>query len=172
VLEIPLNLSPAALEFVKMLEERMLRGLASHLSQSWALNEFGMAKDQFIRFEAMVLHIWSESGTTVENFNARRDLHRARYTDIYVRALDEGRLAIAIKALDSIARMDGFDVPQQLNVNVGAGSITNVTRDTVVKLWDKMKSLAEAKKLQLDHGSNGSNGHSVLVNEEEEDHGD
>lgn len=166
ILAVPvLKLSPTMLVVLKELEQRMLKGYASHVNSEWMENEYKIEKDQFRKFEALVLHIWSESGVRVENFVEQRDKHRARYTDIYVKALESGKLATALRALDAISRMDGFDAPQQVNVNLNGRMITSEARTNVVSLLDKMKELAQksvTSPAPSNGHSNGKNGKHVI----------
>src|SRR5579885_539875 len=116
ILAVPIQLTPTVREFVLELEQKMLKGSSSQVCASWAKEHYGLNEEEFKKMEALVLHIWSEGGVRVENFIEKRDKHRARYTDLYVKALESGKLGVALRALDAMSRMDGFDAPQQINI--------------------------------------------------------
>lgn len=125
-----------------MLEDRMKRGMSSIYNQHWAEEELGIDAPTFKKFEALILHVWTEGRVTLESLNARRDLHRTRLTELYLKTLDKDDFKTALKALDSLARFDGLDQPGQLNITLNKGQITNEARSNVMTLLEKMKAMA------------------------------
>jgi hypothetical protein len=160
-----INLSPAAIAVLKLLEEKMLKGEASWLCMKWMEDELGINKEQGKRLEALILFIWAESGTNIDNFVAKRDKHRARYMDLYRRARDAGKLHMELKVLEAISRMEGFDAPAQLDINInGRSMITSQARNNVIELMEKATALADRATVPgpPKNGKNGSNGHKMI----------
>jgi hypothetical protein len=162
-----INLTPTMINVLKLLEEKMLGGAASWFCMKWLEDELGIKPEQGKRLEALILHIWAEAGTNIENFVAKRDQHRARYLDLYKRCREAGKLNMELKVLEAISRMEGFDAPAQLDINVNDRTmITSQARNTVIELMEKATALADKSVVPTapkngKNGSNGKNGHKV-----------
>ncbi len=127
----------------------MLAGRSELRLRDWAKNEMGIPEEAFTRMYGGIKMSWQRA-MTFEAFCEARDINRARYLDIYTRAMLKDQFGTALRAIDSVVKLDGLEQPAQLQVTLGAittpgQGITNTARDQVAQLVNKMKQLAESQ---------------------------
>lgn len=150
-------------KFVMLLERRMIQGFREKATRLWAAS-FGIEGDTYDRIRAEILRTWKLETKSKEVVDCLRDELRVRYLHVYNLAIGDGQFGAAVRALDSIAKLDGLVQDTTLiDVNVGvSGQITNRSRERVMDLMRKAKELSAASKI-IDVPSNGngsgSNGH-------------
>lgn len=146
-------------QFVEELERMMIAGHSIVSIRRWAMLGYRVDSEQLTRFQEMVKRSWALESQTMGQIRARRDALRVRYYDVYERAMKQEKFIPAIKALDSIAKLDGLTAPDvtlnQINVG-GSGdasgqkpvSITNGVRDRIQQLAETMRLRAEQRAIQ------------------------
>jgi hypothetical protein len=135
-------------KFMKLLERMMLEGRTEARLRRWAIDEAGIPDEAFSNMYCAIRASWRRN-TSFESFCEQRDLTRARYLNIYVRASRKDNYPMAIRALDSIVKLDGLEQPAQLQIAIatpGTG-ITNSARDQVSQLVEKMRMLAQSRSV-------------------------
>lgn len=159
-------LSPTGERFAMLLEKRMLEGHSDAANRSWATTSMGVPYERFIRIKALIVRSWSIEASTWEGLCEQRDSARAKYLEIYRLAIERENLPMALRALDSIVKLDGLErepvSPTTVNVSLGTG-ITNNARETVARLIAKAKDLATTKTMDngpitITPASNSMNG--------------
>lgn len=149
-------------KFVMLLEERMARGYRDTQNRVWAAT-FGIEHEQYDRIRAEILRTWRLETKTVASSSAMRDELRVRLLMVYNLALDKCHFGAAVRALETIAKLDGLlEDSTVIDVTVTAGQITNRSRERVMDLMKKAKELAAARRQAIDvpsGGGSGSNGH-------------
>ncbi len=137
-------------KFMRMLETRMLQGRTLGDCRKWA-TDLGIPEEAFLKMFGVIKQSWRSPQLTYDLFCERRDLARARYLDIYVRASEDDNYMVMLRAIEGIIKLDGLEAPTTLQLNIqdpGQG-ITNSARDQVAQLVEKMKQLAETRKLAV-----------------------
>lgn len=162
----------AVRRFMRLLEERMLGGESRESLLAWACG-LGVPEPTFAEAYKTVRLSWKTAGTTFADLSDKRDVARARYMLIYRKAMKQSNLMAALKAVEKMVDLDGLEQPIQVNHTLGGaqGSITNLAREQVASLVDKMRMLAAKQAGVIDRQLNaaldevdrkitGTNGHS------------
>lgn len=138
----------ALARFIWDLELNMLGGWNERRCQEWAKTR-GVDVNSFLTLYYQIKSNWRTEPMTLESFNDRRDMARARYLSLYVEARRRGNILGAIAANDRIVKLDGLDQPSKLHITVSnegdAPRITNSARDKVAQLVGEMKKLTAPK---------------------------
>lgn len=153
------GLSDFSLEkFTEDLENMMIAGHSSVAIERWALLGYKIDRDQIEQLKTLIRRNWALESQSMHQTRARRDALRVKYLDIYDRAMMQDKFIPAVKALDSIAKMDGLmqDINlTQVNVagsetNTGQSAvITNGVRERIAQLAETMRLRAEKRQEQL-----------------------
>jgi len=133
----------AVRRFMRLLEEKMLEGRQRDVLLTWAM-ELGVPEQTFAEAYRGIKLSWTTKGDTYADICERRDEARARYMLIYRKAMKQSNLATALKAVEKMVELDGLEQPIQINHTLGGaqGSITNLAREQVASLVEKMRMLA------------------------------
>lgn len=143
-------------QFVEELERMMIAGHSILAIRRWAMLGYRVDEQMLSRFQDMIRRSWAIESQTMGQIRARRDALRVAYFEVFQRAMDQNKFLPAIKALDSIAKMDGLMSPDVnlTQINVGGPqtdkpvSITNGVRDRIHKLGETMRLRAEQRAIQ------------------------
>lgn len=142
-------------QFVEELERLMLAGHSFSSIRHWAMREYSVDKDMLNQLMQMVRQTWALESQTVAQTKIRRDHLRVRYFEVFEAAMASGDFLPAVKALDSVAKLDGLTSPDvnltQVNVNSGGaytGQITSGVRERIAQLADTMRLRAEQRSLK------------------------
>lgn len=162
--------------FMRLLSEMMLEGRTREHLLSWAMS-LGVPEPTFADAYKAVKLSWKTAGATYADLCDQRDINRARLLLIYRKAMKQSNLMAALKAVEKMIDLDGLEQPIQINHTLGTvgtqGSITNLAREQVATLVEKMRVLAAKRAGAADPllsaamdevdrkiaGANGSNGH-------------
>lgn len=148
------DISPAQLALMLQIEEMILDGRSSESVRNWAVVDMSCPEPLFNKLRGLISESWRRDGRTVRTLCEIQDETRARYKRVFARAMDKGRLETALRALDSMARLDGLDQPIEINHTVS--QITNTSRQKLAELIDKARGIAASRTLKiLDGGSPG-----------------
>jgi hypothetical protein len=140
--------------FLSELEQKLLSGESATKLRIWAKRSYGVDNAAYKRWINVIRSSWVLEGTTTFVAQQRRDELRMMYREIYRESLlgggdDEPRnLGIALKALDSMAKLDGLTAPDvAIQINnahpATAGELTNRTRARTQELLMLMRERAE-----------------------------
>ncbi len=162
----------------------MLQGRTQKQCQKWAIGLGLPAEkpdDLFFQMWTQIKNSWQSNTLTFADFCDKRDTARARFNDIYNRALACGdgehqwtpNYQAALRALEGIIKLDGLEAPGQVEITVAAaGQITNSTRDNVMRMIERMKQLAASREAEdpkigaaiarLEAANGHGNGHAVI----------
>lgn len=153
--------------FIVELETRMTHGATYMSNARWARTQ-GVDGESFRRYVDVVRGMWRLEGATVFGTHQKRDEYRELYRTIFTDSVEYAKAtgcpknrAIALKAVDAMAKLDGLMAPD-VTVNVDArgadargyaGSLqnlTNKTRERTQQLLMMMRERAEkhAEKTQ------------------------
>jgi hypothetical protein len=142
-------------QLLNALEQKMLGGASKRQCEVWAINR-GIPQTRFMVFWQMIKDSWQISKRTLRAMSDQRDEIRGKFNYVYAKAIetwesakgseDWKAAAIAIKgaidALHHIAKLDGLEMPAELQITVGNGAITNESRENLSQLVEKMRLLA------------------------------
>ena len=142
--------------FITDLEQRMIAGESVFKTRRWAMRDYKIGKELFDRYTQIIRGTWALEGTTSWVLSARRDELRQMYRRVYNEAMEseEPQLYVAIKAVDSMAKLDGLHAPE-VTVNVDARGqpgaaetakspeLTNRLRQRTQELMQLMMARAE-----------------------------
>lgn len=142
--------------FVEQLEQMMIAGHSQMSLRRWAMTSFSVDDAMLTRFQDMVRRSWTLESQTVGQIRVRRDNLRLKYLEVYEAAMHAEKFLPAVKALDSIAKLDGLTEPDvnlnQINFNGVQGShpgqITNGVRARIQELSETMRLRAEQRALK------------------------
>lgn len=142
-------------KFVAELERQMKRGVSRASRLVWATQEIGVDLQTYERLEALIIRTWRQAGRTLESLEEERAEKEQMYLEVFHDALEAGKHAEAIKALDSIREMKGIDVPEQIQVGLYVGQtgsglnsgITNDSRTVVASLIAEMRRRVKGETL-------------------------
>lgn len=141
--------------FLVELERMLLTGHSLLEVKRWATRELGLSLSTFERYVEILRGTWRLETTTHFALQQRRDELRAMYRHVYHRAMDDEapELLIALKAIDSMSKLDGLampDVAVQVNQTVSDGvanqtvtQLTNKTRERTMELLRLARERAE-----------------------------
>lgn len=140
-------------KFTEELERMMLAGHSTLAIDRWALMGYQVNRHDVAKFKELIKASWAVESMSMNEVRARREALRVRYFEIAERALAQDKFLPAIKALDSIAELDGLVQPDVnlTQINMGQTSspvITNGVRERIRKLTETMQLRAEQRGLQ------------------------
>jgi hypothetical protein len=141
-------------QFVEELERMMIAGHSQTSLRSWAMRAYSVDLSMLTRFQDMIRKSWTLESQTIGQIRARRDHLRVQYYKVYEQSMNYGQFLSAVKALDSIAKLDGLSAPDvnltQVNIGEGTyqGQITNGVRERIQKLVETMHLRAEQRANQ------------------------
>lgn len=168
------GLSNYSLEkFTEELENMMIAGHSTSAIERWAFLGYKMDRDQLEQLKVIIRRNWALESQSIHQVRARRDALRVKYLHVYDCAMASEKYLPAIKALDSIAKMDGLMQPDvnltQINMDSPGQStqITNGVRERIAQLAETMRLRSEKRQERLegkvidivDTKKNGTNGH-------------
>jgi len=133
--------------FAEELERMMIAGHSQLSLKRWALSTYGVNETVLSRFQDMVRRSWAIESQSLAQVKQRKDFLRLKYLEIYEKAMIAENFYPAVKALDSIAKMDGLmdgDV-NLTQVNINGEQITNGVRDRIQQLAETMRLRAEKR---------------------------
>lgn len=144
--------------FMVELESQMLTGHSSLSRRRWASTQ-GVDRASLKRFEEIIRGTWTVESTTHYVLTQRRDELRQMYREVWSRAMSPGDvvtksgevvpappdLMVALKTVDSLAKLDGLAMPDvAVQINNGASvsgernatttQLTNRTRERTMEL--------------------------------------
>lgn len=141
--------------FITELETRLIRGemSTSMKLRIWAKRQYGVDNAQLQRYTSVIRGSWRLEGTSVFVADQRRNELRQYYMEIYRETMNEGdskNLALALKTIDAMAKLDGLAMPD-VTVNVTAANqmpqseqeLTNKVRERTQLLLQTMRERAE-----------------------------
>lgn len=140
--------------FVEELEQMMIAGHSPNSIRRWAMTGYSVNDADLQRFKDMIQRSWTLESQTIGQVRRRRDHLRLKYLQVFDAAMAKEKFMPAVKALDSIAKLDGLADPDinLTQINLGGavqgshpGQITNGVRDRISKLVETMKSRAEQR---------------------------
>lgn len=143
--------------FVEELERMMIAGHSQMSLLRWAMTSYSVDSTMLSRFQDMVRRSWAIESQTAGQIKARRDNLRLKYLEVYEAAMGAEKFIPAVKALDSIAKLDGLMDPDinLTQVNIGQsiqgthpGQITNGVRERIQQLSETMRLRAEQRATQ------------------------
>jgi len=133
------------------LEAMMTSGETPLKRRLWSRRK-GVDHKDWLRYESMIRGTWNVEGTTLFVYLQRREELRQQYQQIYRDCLlpvddHPAQLGIALKAVDSMAKLDGFigpDVQVSLHANAAAISASGMTAtDTKAELTNRTRERAQ-----------------------------
>lgn len=157
--------------FLVELERQMLTGHSPMSRRNWARTQ-GVEGQSFRRYEEIIRGTWAVEGTTHFALQQRRDELRQMYRQIWFEAMNPGDvvtksgdvvdgapdLMVALKTIDSLAKLDGLvmpDVAVQINnaaaaerVDQTRAQLTNKTRERTMQLLQTARERAERHALK------------------------
>ena len=145
--------------FLAEFEQRLLAGQSGISLRQWCKKHYGVKHKEFVKYLNVIRTSWKIETTTSFAREHRRDDLRAKYNEIYRRALllqdEDTALLISMKALGEISKLDGMTMPDvavTIN-NVGTSpqtnqELTNRTRERTQKLLMLMKERSERHAAQ------------------------
>lgn len=139
------ELSPQLRQVLYLLEERMLNGETDSSNIQYFSNQLGVPVQTLRRMAVLIRQVWAVDTRTFTGATKIRDDVRAKLYAIHRRAIQLDDMKIAVLALDKIAEIDNLKNPTILVQNGSAGMITNVARENVMNLMDKMAALSTRK---------------------------
>lgn len=145
--------------FLSELETRLLNGQSIIRNRIWAKKNFKIDAKSFARYLDIIRGTWNLEGTSLFVMQTRRNEYRAMYRDIALEArsgakrddgtVDAKALAVSLKALDSMAQLDGMTSPevsiqinQMLSQNghdMSKAELTNKVRERTQILLQTMR---------------------------------
>jgi hypothetical protein len=143
--------------FVEELEQMMIAGHSINSIRRWAMTSYSVDDSMLSHFQDMIRRSWALEQQTVGQIRRRRDHLRVKYLQVFDAAMKLDKFMPAVKALDSIAKLDGLAEPDVnlTQINVGgqvqgahSGQITNGVRERIKQLADTMKLRAEQRALR------------------------
>lgn len=143
--------------FVEELEQMMIAGHSINSIRRWAMTSYSVDDSMLTRFRDMIERSWALERQTVGQIKRRRDHLRLKYLQVFEAAMNAEKFMPAVKALDSIAKLDGLTDPDvnltQINVasqiqGTYPGQITNGVRERIQKLMETMRLRAEQRALR------------------------
>lgn len=139
-------------EFLVELERRMIAGYTYRQRRTWAKAEYSIGEDAVNKIEALIRHGQKLESIAPMAIATKREQRRQQYLLVYQRAMEVDDFKNAIKALDSLCKLEGLMAPDTtLNVNVQA-DITSQTREKVAGLFNRMRELAQQREDLLKRG--------------------
>ena len=133
--------------FAEELERMMIAGHSQLSLKRWALSTYGADENILYRFQEIIRRSWQTESGCLAQVKQRKDFLRLKYLEIYEQAMRCENYLPAVKALDSIAKMDGLmdgDV-NLTQVNINGEQITNGVRDRIQQLAETMRLRAEKR---------------------------
>ena len=141
-------------QFVEDLESMMIAGHSNASIRRWAMQYHHVDAKTLVTFIDLVKKSWAIECQTIAQTKIRRDHLRVRYLETYDAAMADGEYLPAVKALDSIAKLDGLTSPdvnltQVMNVGSGSypGQITSGVRERIQSLAETMRLRAEQRAI-------------------------
>lgn len=135
--------------FLTELEQKLRVGESTLRIRSWAKRVHGVRSDSYKRYEAIIRGMWVIEGTTMFVANQRRAELRQLYMQIYQQSLEVDDLRVAVKAVDSMAKLDGLIDADVVIVDAKSDGLvgtkdelTNRTRLRVQELLGTMQERA------------------------------
>ena len=144
-------------KFAEELERMMIAGHSIVSIRRWAKASYRVEEDVLTRIQDMIRRSWALESQTLHQTKARRDALRLKYLEVFERAMYQDKFIPAVKALDSIAKLDGLMSPDvnltQINVGEvaqapGQTQITNGVRDRIAQLSETMRLRSEQRAIQ------------------------
>lgn len=142
--------------FVDELEQMMIAGHSPNSIRRWAMTSYSVNDTDLSRFRDLITRSWTLESQTVGQIRARRDHLRLKYLAVHDAAMAAEKFMPAVKALDSIAKLDGLADPDVnlTQINLGGavqgshpGQITNGVRERIQKLVETMRTRAEQRAI-------------------------
>lgn len=140
--------------FAEELERMMIAGHSHYSIKRWAMTAYNVDQGILSRFQEMIRKSWTLESQTIGQVRVRRDHLRVQYYKVYEESMKYGQFLSAVKALDSVAKLDGLTAPDvnltQVNIGEGSyqGQITNGVRERIQKLVETMHQRAEQRANQ------------------------
>jgi len=144
---------------LSVIEDKMLFGWSRTRIVRWC-RHLGLQDEITEQIYCEIRSSWAIGGTGgYQEYCEKRDLIRARLHRIFEAAMSKGDLKNALSATKQLVDLDGLEAPKTVNINANATvthQITNASRETVAALMERMKHLAEAKRMRVLRAKDGA----------------
>lgn len=134
-------------DFLLQLEQWIIDGYSYAARRRMAFAEFGMDKPTVDKVEDLIKAGWKAEQIDPEFALGRKNVLRLRYVSIFRQANESGDLKLALRTLDSMAKLEGLWSSGDVTVHVDArGDVSSRNRERVAELLEKMRDLASGRK--------------------------